>query len=104
MSRKEEITGNVILSNSIQGNVANNNSVDGEISATSYTIVRDKNYLHTQNEASNEWVIVHNLNKYPAVSIINSAGDEVIGDVQYDSLNQVTVRFEGSFKGTATLN
>ena len=65
---------------------------------------KDKTYLHTQSEASSEWVITHNLNKYPSVTIINSAGDEVIGDVTYNSVNQVTVTFAGAFKGTATLN
>ena len=66
--------------------------------------VADLNYVHNQTEASDEWIIVHNLNKYPAVSIIDSAGDEVEGNVHYDSLNQVTITFIGSFKGTATLN
>ena len=66
--------------------------------------VGDANYTHKQTEASSEWIIVHNLNKYPAVSIIDSAGEEVIGNVVYDSTNQVTIIFNGAFKGTATLN
>lgn len=66
--------------------------------------VGDANYTHKQTEASSEWTIVHNLNKYPAVSIIDSAGEEVIGNVVYDSTNQVTIIFNGAFKGTATLN
>lgn len=64
----------------------------------------DANYVHKQTEASDKWIIVHNLNKYPAVSIIDSAGDEVIGNIHYDSLNQVTITFIGAFKGKATLN
>ena len=47
---------------------------------------------------------MHNLNKFPAVSVIDSAGNEVIGDIIYDDENQVTLKFEGGFKGTATLN
>lgn len=66
--------------------------------------VADANFLYEQTEASDEWIIVHNLNKYPAVSIIDSAGDEVVGNVHYDSANQVTITFVGAFKGTATLN
>ena len=66
--------------------------------------VSDANFLYEQTEASDEWIIVHNLNKYPAVSIIDSAGDEVVGNVHYDSANQVTITFVGAFKGTATLN
>ena len=67
-------------------------------------IVNDKNYVHIQNAASNRWVIVHNMNKYPSVTIVNSAGDEVIGDVFYDNTNQVTITFAGAFKGKAVLN
>lgn len=67
-------------------------------------LVADKTYLHRQTVASDTWVIVHNLNKYPSVSVIDSAGNEVIGEVNYDDANQVTLRFEGGFKGVATLN
>lgn len=66
--------------------------------------VSDKTYTHTQSESSATWVIVHNLNKYPCTVIVNSAGEEVIGDIKYDSTNQITVTFKGAFKGTAILN
>ena len=64
----------------------------------------DKNYIHTQSQSLNTWVIAHNLGKYPSVTVINSAGDEVVGDVKYDSQNQVTITFKGAFKGTAIFN
>ena len=80
------------------------NGVTLEGNKTAEDLGIDLNYVHNQTEASDEWIIVHNLNKYPAVSIIDSAGDEVEGNVHYDSLNQVTITFIGSFKGTATLN
>ena len=67
-------------------------------------VLPDKNYLHTQTIASDTWIIVHNLNKYPAVSVMNSAGEEVVGEVTYDNVNQVTIKFVGAFKGIATLN
>lgn len=67
-------------------------------------IINDLNYVHNQTTASDVWVVKHNLNKYPSVTIVNSAGDEVIGDVFYDSVNQVTITFVGAFKGKATLN
>jgi len=67
-------------------------------------IKEDLNYFHTQTVASDTWVIEHNLNKYPSVTVIDSAGNEIIGDVIYDDVNQVTLKFKGGFKGTATLN
>lgn len=67
-------------------------------------IEADKNFYFVQNEALDTWVIVHNLNKYPSVSVIDSSGSEVIGEVSYDSVNQITITFKGAFKGKATLN
>ena len=67
-------------------------------------IVNDKNYLHIQSVASNEWIINHNLNKYPSVSVIDSAENEVIGEVEYIDTNNLKLKFAGSFSGKATLN
>lgn len=65
---------------------------------------QDKNFYFTQTTASNTWVITHNLNKYPSATIIDSAGTEVVGNITYNSLNQITITFSGAFKGSATLN
>lgn len=64
----------------------------------------DKNYVHTQEQASKEWTIIHNLGKYPAVSVIDSAGTEVEGEVHYVDLNKVKLIFSAEFSGKATLN
>lgn len=48
--------------------------------------------------------VTHNLNKYPAVQIIDSAGDQVEGNVSHDSLNELTVTFSSSFTGTIFCN
>lgn len=61
-------------------------------------------YIHTQDSASNIWVITHNLNKYPSVTIVDSAGSVVIGEVVYNDSNKVTVSFIGAFSGKAYLN
>jgi hypothetical protein len=50
------------------------------------------------------WTIVHNMNKYPNVSVVDSAGNWVIGDVAYVSGSILTVRFSAAFAGTAYLN
>jgi hypothetical protein len=67
-------------------------------------ITPDKHYMHIQGEATNVWVIPHNLNKYPSVRIFTGFQEEVVGDITYDSLNQVTVRFSAVFAGRAFLN
>lgn len=65
---------------------------------------QDKNFYFTQTTASDTWIITHNLNKYPSATIIDSAGTEVVGNITYNSLNQITITFSGAFKGSATLN
>ena len=76
----------------------------GDMSLEDLGIENDKSFYFVQNEALDTWVIVHNLNKYPAVSVIDSSGSEVIGEVTYDNINQITITFKGAFKGNATLN
>ena len=60
--------------------------------------------VYTQNLASMQWTIQHNLGKYPSSGVVDSAGTIVQGDVKYDSLNQVTITFQGPFSGKAFLN
>lgn len=67
-------------------------------------IENDKNYMHNQTTASDTWVITHNLNKLPSVSVIDSADEEVVGEITYDNINQLTIKFTAPFKGKATLN
>lgn len=71
---------------------------------TEYEATAGATYVHTQNSADSTWVIVHSLGRFPSVTVVDSAGSEVVGDVTYDSDNQVTVRFTAAFSGKAYLN
>lgn len=64
----------------------------------------DKNYVHNQNVSSTVWVVTHNLGKYASVSVVDSAGTVVIGQVDYNSLNEITLTFKASFSGKAYFN
>jgi hypothetical protein len=64
----------------------------------------DLNYHHVQGTPAATWVIVHNLNKHPTPTVIDSSGSEVDGAVTYDSLNQLTIDFSAGFSGDAYLN
>lgn len=61
-------------------------------------------YHHAQAVASDQWVIDHNLNRYPSVTVVDSSGDEVEGDIRYVSSNQIIVSFCAPFGGDAYLN
>lgn len=64
----------------------------------------DKNYVHYQDAPSDSWSITHSMNKYPSVSIVDSGGSVVFGEVVYNSLSSLTLNFNGGFSGKAILN
>jgi len=65
---------------------------------------RADTFIFEQGIASDEWVIEHNLNKYPSVTVVDSADNTVIGYVTYDNENTITIKFNAAFKGKAYLN
>jgi hypothetical protein len=50
------------------------------------------------------WLIAHGLGKYPSVTVIDSAGDQVMGRIEYVDANTVRLVFSAAFSGTAYLN
>lgn len=67
-------------------------------------IADDKHFLFVQSIASDIWEIKHDLNKYPSVTVVDSANSVVIGDVAYIDENNVRLTFSGAFSGKAYLN
>lgn len=63
-----------------------------------------QSYVHNQGIASSIWLITHNMGKFPAVTIVDSAENQVIGDIEYIDQNRVMVTFTGAFKGKAYCN
>lgn len=64
----------------------------------------DITYIHTHLTAEKVWDIRHNLNKYPSATVVDSAGNVVIGDCEYISKDRLVLRFSGAFSGHAYLN
>lgn len=60
-------------------------------------------FIYEQNTASSTWIIDHNLETYPSVTIVDTSGNIVIGNVQYNSNNQLTLTFNPAFAGKAYL-
>lgn len=67
-------------------------------------VPKPSTYTHNQLLAANEWIIKHNLGKYPGITIVDSAGSVIIGDITYISENEIKVSFTGAFSGKAYLN
>ncbi len=64
----------------------------------------DLSYTHTQSLASTLWTVTHNLGKRPAVTVVDSGGNEVVGDVTHLDANNLTVTFSVAFGGVAYCN
>ena len=61
-------------------------------------------YIYEQAIPSDTWVINHNLNTRPSITVVDSAGDAVIGSETYNDDNTVTITFASAFSGSAYLN
>lgn len=60
-------------------------------------------YVHVQSTPSVTWVIEHNLDIVPNVTVVDSSDRQVEGDVAY-SMGQVVVTFSAAFSGRAYLS
>lgn len=64
----------------------------------------DAFFEYDQVVPASTWVITHGLGKFPSVTVVDSSGDTVFGDVHFNDTNTVTVTFSGAFSGVAYLN
>lgn len=64
----------------------------------------DKTYEHSQDVASNEWNVSHNLNKNPSVTVVISNGVQGYANVEYINKNNLTITFAGDETGKAYIN
>lgn len=67
-------------------------------------MLQDATFVFTQQAPASEWTITHNLNKFPAVTIVDSAESVVYGEIQYLTNNSVKISFTAEFSGKAYLN
>lgn len=74
------------------------------VSDNKLTFTAKLGYVFTQSTPAAVWTINHDLGKYPAVNIVDSANDEVIGEVHYTSTSQIVITFSAAFSGKAFLN
>ena len=63
-----------------------------------------KSYVHHQRAADSRWSIVHDLNRCPSVTVVDSGNNVVVGDVRYLDNNSLVIEFSAVFSGKAYLN
>jgi len=61
-------------------------------------------FIFEQGVASDEWTVVHNLNRFPSVTVVDSAGNEFFPEVAYQDENTCIIRMNGATTGKAYLN
>ena len=74
------------------------------ISLLTYAGANDANFVFTLDGSANSYIINHNLNKYPSVTIFDANSFEVETQVVFNSLNQATLTFSLPFEGKASFN
>lgn len=76
----------------------------GDKTSADLGIKEDANFVFTQRTPSKEWLIVHNLDKYPSITVVDSAETTVTGEYIYIDTNSVKCIFSSEFSGKAYLN
>jgi len=64
----------------------------------------DLSFVHEQTNASNTWVVNHNLGKKPSVTIVTTTDTTVIGEITYNNQNKLTINLSSANSGKAYLN
>ena len=64
----------------------------------------DKTFVFTQGAPAVQWTVQHNLNKFPSITVIDTANTVVTGEYVYIDSNNVTLNFSAGFAGKAYLN
>lgn len=59
-------------------------------------------YTYTQSIADSDWIITHNLGRFPSgVTVVDSAGSVIEGAVQFINNNSIKISFNYAFSGKA---
>lgn len=61
----------------------NGHELIGDMTPAQLGITDDRHHTHKQAQAAKVWTVAHNLGKRPAVTVVDSAGTVVIGEVDY---------------------
>lgn len=61
-------------------------------------------WTHVQSVPADTWILNHNLDRFPTVDIVDSAGTKVLGAIKYISSNVIELNFAVAFSGKAYLN
>jgi hypothetical protein len=61
-------------------------------------------FVYNQATPATIWNVNHGLGYFPNVVVVDSGGNEVVGDLQYVDNNNITLTFSSAFSGSAYLS
>tara|TARA_R110000803_G_scaffold83518_1_gene149587 strand:+ start:736 stop:1080 length:345 start_codon:yes stop_codon:yes gene_type:complete len=101
LSKDDEI----IISDS-KSNNPNFKTKSTDINAISQFVIQGGTFEFVQSVASDTWVVEHNLDKFPSVTVADSQPEPrtVIGNITYNTRNKCTITFSAPFSGKAFCN
>ncbi len=81
-----------------------NSRVVGGTAGTQQTTTQATTFAYTQNTPAIVWDVVHDLNRYPSVTVVNTEGQVVQPDITYVSSNEIKISFAFPYTGSVYLN
>lgn len=75
----------------------------GATGGSSGTSGEAQTFVWTAPTADTTWTIIHQLGRYPSVTLVDSAHSVMLADITYDDINTVTVEFAYATAGSAYL-
>ena len=79
-------------------------TLEGNKTTEELLIEGDKFFLFSQLSPEAVWIIEHPLRKFPAVTVVDSGGSSVVGDLEYIDDANIKITFQSAFAGKAYLN
>jgi len=107
ISANDASLNNLSVNNTIIDNVADakeNNQATNLGQVTAIVTEKTSTYVYNQLTPSTDWTINHNLNKFPTVTVVDSAGTEVWCEVYYIDSNTIKLQLSAPFSGTVYCN
>lgn len=86
----------------INGEVMQGDKLDKDYQL--YGVNNPEIFIYNQPTPSDRWEIKHNLNKFPSITVVDSAGSVVVGEYEFVDSSTVICTFSGAFSGVCYLN
>lgn len=104
VKKTQKVNGKTLLGD-INLEISDIPTLQAELDAKQEVSINYDDKTYQQSFVSQASIIVsHNLNKYPSVTIIETTGDEIVGNIQHVNQNQFIVTFSGATGGIVYCN